>query len=720
MSNDNFNKGDWLDSCTVGNHTVPNTPNPKVPHGEAKTNSRSDKKYPGEHIHTIAEQWPGRKPNGWTETDENGNLIYWYEGDTYYVSIYVPDPNNPVELGSFVPWDGPAPADHNITLQINHSMFGKGRNGSKCNLVGYHTLSQPSGEVKDTVVVGCPGSPLWLQASTRPTAILADRPGVYEELAFLSDLQALWDEINDMKDDIEDLQNDLSDLKLQCDGHDITINRIDNDLSSHINDFNNPHHVTAGQLGLDLSQVPLGSGMLWFDDTPPYNYVFAEGQSLNKNEYLLLFNLFGYKYGGSGNDFNVPDMRGRIPLGYDPANQARGLGWKGGSETNTLTISQLPRHKHSIGQLPVNPTAMTHSHTATPTWHSIYPEIYVNGSPAGNVNCTARIRNFVVQSLNGGPALTLESPDIYHQFMVMDNPYEQHDVYSVKNSLDGVIDYTAAGADGFTLNLNHIHTLSVGISERSDSHGHTVSAHETSETGSGDTSFSILPPVTVCRFIIKAKSNATVNSYSLTETFAMLPNGSTEHGGTFSYGADGMTTPRGGAKGTLVAHKVIQYPDGYFAKFLKMPIQPIGRSWDMEFVMQVDHRQEQGVMKALGPSGVVFKYNQIELLSLLYNTLPESLGNADVVFGRNGDPNAHVEHVQDSYEGIPVTYKLMCIDGFIRMFMQRNGTMEPIGYLSQQYSAENANNIEFLAGSWYGDRTAAPGVQFKSFTLHVY
>jgi microcystin-dependent protein len=57
-----------------------------------------------------------------------------------------------------------------------------------------------------------------------------------------------------------------------------------------------------------------------------------------------LFNLLGTTYGGDGQTtFAVPDLRGRVPL-HTGNNFA--LGAIGGSETVSLTVSQLPAHTH--------------------------------------------------------------------------------------------------------------------------------------------------------------------------------------------------------------------------------------------------------------------------------------------------------------------------------------------------------------------------------------
>jgi microcystin-dependent protein len=45
------------------------------------------------------------------------------------------------------------------------------------------------------------------------------------------------------------------------------------------------------------------------------NWIICDGRSLDKNDYPELFLVIGYNFGGSGDDFNIPDLRGRFPVG---------------------------------------------------------------------------------------------------------------------------------------------------------------------------------------------------------------------------------------------------------------------------------------------------------------------------------------------------------------------------------------------------------------------
>ncbi len=80
-------------------------------------------------------------------------------------------------------------------------------------------------------------------------------------------------------------------------------------------------------------------------------FALAQGQLLSISQNQALFSLYGTFYGGDGRTtFALPDLRGRCALGMGsgPGLTPRQIGQKGGTETNTATIANMPSHNHMI------------------------------------------------------------------------------------------------------------------------------------------------------------------------------------------------------------------------------------------------------------------------------------------------------------------------------------------------------------------------------------
>lgn len=83
----------------------------------------------------------------------------------------------------------------------------------------------------------------------------------------------------------------------------------------------------------------------------PRGWLFCNGQLLPIPQYSTLFSIIGTTYGGDGiNNFALPDLRGRVPVGQGqgPGLSPRNLGETSGNENVTLTISNMPAHNHQL------------------------------------------------------------------------------------------------------------------------------------------------------------------------------------------------------------------------------------------------------------------------------------------------------------------------------------------------------------------------------------
>lgn len=100
-----------------------------------------------------------------------------------------------------------------------------------------------------------------------------------------------------------------------------------------------------------MSEPFLGQVEVFSFNFPPKGWTTCSGQLLLINQYQALFALLGTTYGGNGQtNFGLPDLRGRVPVGWGQGNGLSNynLGQKGGEEAHTLILSEMAQHNHSL------------------------------------------------------------------------------------------------------------------------------------------------------------------------------------------------------------------------------------------------------------------------------------------------------------------------------------------------------------------------------------
>ena len=113
-----------------------------------------------------------------------------------------------------------------------------------------------------------------------------------------------------------------------------------------------------------FSYIPPGVINAFAGDFAPNGYLICDGSEISRFEYADLFDAIGGIYGeGNGTGtFNIPDLRSRIPVGYDNSSTYfNSFSNTGGVTDVTLTVNQIPSHAHA-GTTDINGA---HTHTQT-------------------------------------------------------------------------------------------------------------------------------------------------------------------------------------------------------------------------------------------------------------------------------------------------------------------------------------------------------------------
>ena len=139
-----------------------------------------------------------------------------------------------------------------------------------------------------------------------------------------------------------------------------------------------------------MSEPFVGEIRMFAGNFAPRGWAFCDGQLLAVSQNDALFSLLGTIYGGDGRTtFGLPDIRGRLPIhaGSGPGLSSRKLGSKSGSEKETLTVNQLPSHRHAINATKV--AAAANDPKDSLIGDSPAVDIFTESAPSLNLAATA-------------------------------------------------------------------------------------------------------------------------------------------------------------------------------------------------------------------------------------------------------------------------------------------------------------------------------------------
>jgi microcystin-dependent protein len=146
-----------------------------------------------------------------------------------------------------------------------------------------------------------------------------------------------------------------------------------------------------------IAGTPVGATMIWHMSTPPDRWLICDGSGVLKSEYPQLYALLGGKYGESVDFFGLPDLFGRSPFGADFSVE---LDDTAGSLTHTLTIAEIPSHRHRIpkASATVNAavnTTLANARTDTALLPDIQTDLMGGGGSHNNLHPVLGV-NFII------------------------------------------------------------------------------------------------------------------------------------------------------------------------------------------------------------------------------------------------------------------------------------------------------------------------------------
>ena len=216
---------------------------------------------------------------------------------------------------------------------------------------------------------------------------------------------------------------------------------------------------------------PIGTIIMWGGDPAaiptevPAGYAVCNGASLVKNDYLDLWNVIKYRYGGAGANFTLPNLTTRVPQGT--------IGAPTVPTTKVTSVSSnVDVHTHTVNSSFTAGNAATHTHSGSVL-------------TAGSTNTSLSLGNLNTHTHSGG-VLTAGNASA-HSHTLFFNSYGANSTHahtSSGQSANHTHTYfkpnTGANNSGNNGNADHTHTINSNTTD----HSHAIIG-DTGNTAAG-------------------------------------------------------------------------------------------------------------------------------------------------------------------------------------------------------------------------------------------
>ena len=158
----------------------------------------------------------------------------------------------------------------------------------------------------------------------------------------------------------------------------------------------------------------IGEIRMFAGNFAPRTWAFCDGQLLPISQYSALFSILGTTYGGDGRTtFALPDLRSRVAIhtGQGPGLSNYRQGDKGGLETNTITINQMPSHNHTVNA--VN----TDGNQSLPT-NNLPAETKVLDKEYSDINPNTTMNPSMINNQGGGQPVNNIQPYVVVNYII--------------------------------------------------------------------------------------------------------------------------------------------------------------------------------------------------------------------------------------------------------------------------------------------------------------